>query len=107
MTDIEKIRLLIGDSVVPYHFTDAEITAFLALASNDIFLAAAYALKSWAAAIASTIDSEKIGDYSYSNKAVANKLAVAENYLKMSATSPAMDWAELALSTIGDISVSP
>jgi len=100
MTDIEKVRLLIGDSTAPYIFTDVQIQAFLTMASNDIFLAAAYALKSWAATIAGMMDSERIGDYSYSNKTVANKLAVAENYLKMSAMVPVMDIASLNLTGI-------
>ncbi len=96
MTDVEQVQLLIGD-ISAVQYTVAQIQAFLTLASNDIFLAAAYALKSWAAAIAGVADSEKIGDYAYSNKSVANKLAVAENYLKMATTTPAMDWAELDL----------
>jgi uncharacterized Fe-S radical SAM superfamily protein PflX len=97
MTDIEKVRLLIGDSTIPYTYTDAQIQAFLDMADDNIFMAAAYALKSWAASIASVADSERIGDYAYSNKAVANKLAVAENYIKMAITTPAMDWASLDL----------
>lgn len=97
MTDVEQVRLLIGDSTVPYTYTDVQIQAFLTMASNDVFMAAAYALKSWAATIAGVADSEKIGDYAYSNKAVANKLAVAENYIKMAISTPAMDWAELDL----------
>jgi len=104
MTDIEKVRLLIGDvtpalPALPY-YTDAQIQAFLTMASDDIFLASAYALKSWAAAIASTVDSEKIGDYSYSKKTVANKLTVAENYLKMASEVPALGWAEMNFTDI-------
>jgi len=95
MSDVEKVRLLIGDPAgASQHFENGDIEAFLDMASNDVFMAAAYALKSWAAVIAGVADSEKIGDYSYSNKAVANKLAVAENYLKMSQETPAMGWAE-------------
>jgi len=96
MTDVEQVQLLIGDTGA-VQYTVAEIGAFLTLAANDIFMAAAYALKAWAASIAGVADSEKIGDYSYSNKSVANKLAVAENYIKMSTTTPAMDWASLDL----------
>ena len=103
MTDIEKVRLLIGDNVVPYTYADAEIQAFLTMAGNDLFLASAYALKSWAATISSAVDSERIGDYSYTKKTVANKLAVAENYLKMSATAPAMTWASFDLTSIGEV----
>ena len=96
MSDVEQVQLLIGDTGAA-QYTIAQIQAFLSLASNDIFMAAAYALKAWAASIAGIADSEKIGDYSYSNKAVANKLAVAENYIKMSKETPAMAWAELDL----------
>ncbi len=105
-TDIGKLRLMIGDNdIVPVtdaHFTDEELQVYLTLAGSDLFLAAAYSLKAWAASIAGVADSERIGDYSYSNKTVANKLAVAENYLKMSAQSPASDWAEMDLVDYGE-----
>ena len=103
MNDVLQVRLLIGDNTVPYTFTDAEIQAFLTMAGNSVFMAAAYALKSWAASIAGVADSEKIGDYSYSNKTVANKLAVAENYIKMASLTPALDWAEFNFTNIEDV----
>jgi len=40
-TDAGKVRLLIADTAASV-FTDAEITAFLDLASQDVILAAAY-----------------------------------------------------------------
>ncbi len=102
MTDIAQVRLLINDKTLPYHFTDAEIQAFLTMAGNSVFLAAAMALKSWAASLASAIDSERIGDYSYSKKQVANMIAIADNYVKMNATTPAMDWASMNLTNEND-----
>ena len=49
-TDLEKIRLLIGDGVAPQHFTDAELQVFLDIAGS-VMLASAYALKAWASAL--------------------------------------------------------
>ena len=91
MTDIEKVRLLIGDPAgVSQHFSDADIQAFLDMAGDSVFLAAAYALKAWASALSELVDSERIGDYSYSKKQVDNKLKLAESYEKQAASTPAM-----------------
>ena len=88
---IEKVRLLISDPAgASQHFSDADIQAFLDLAGNSIFLAAAYALKAWASALSELMDSERIGDYSYTKKQVDNKLKLAENYEKQAASMPAM-----------------
>ena len=95
---IEKVRLLISDPAgASQHFSDADIQAFLDLAGNSILLAAAYALKAWASALSELMDSERIGDYSYTKKQVDNKLKLAENYEKQAASMPAMaiasfDW---------------
>ncbi len=107
MTDIALVRMLISDDVLPYHFTDIQIQAFLTMAGGSVYLAAALALKAWVASLASTVASERIGDYSYQSGLVANKIALAENYLKINAAIggglAAMDWAEMALSEIGEI----
>ena len=88
---IEKVRLLISDPAgVSQHFSDAEIQAFLDLAENSIFLAAAYALKAWASALSEAVISERIGDYGYAKKQVDNKLKLAESYEKQAASTPAM-----------------
>lgn len=97
MTDREKVRLLIGDFTIPYHYTDDQIDAFLTMASNSINLAAAYALESWAASLAESVDSERIGDYAYTKKQATNKLALAERYRKAEAETPALTWAEMNL----------
>ena len=97
MTDIEQVRLLISDNVLPYHFTDAQIQAFLTMAGNSVYLAAALALKSWAASLTGTLDSERIGDYSYSNSNAAKKIELADEYIKLNATFPAMDIASMNL----------
>lgn len=82
MITTDKIRLLIYDRDDTRHFSDSEINAFYELADSSIFLAAALALEAWATSEASTVDTEKIGDYSYSRKSVSNKLELAARYRK-------------------------
>ena len=97
-TDIGKVRLLISDTVaLTAHFTDEEITVFLTLASSVVYLAAALALESWATSLSESADSERIGDYAYTKKQVANKLALAERYRQVEAETPAMAWSEMDL----------
>ena len=101
-TDVGKVRLMIGDTdVTPAsdaHFTDAEIEAFLTMASNSLLLAASYALESWAASLTDDYDAERIGDYSYTNKKAANKTALAKKYREEDASTPYLTWAEMDLS---------
>ena len=74
MTDIEKVRLKIG-AVISATFTDAQIQAFLDM-EGSVNLAAAAAIEAWAAAAIGSPESEHIGDYSYSSKAIDNALAI-------------------------------
>ena len=102
-TDVGKVRLKIADTVIATaHFTDEEIQVFLDEADDDILLAAALALESWAAALTDNALSEKIGDYSYSKKQADNKMALAKQYREASGAGPATDWAELDLAAIGE-----
>ena len=88
---MEKVRLLISDPAgASQHFSDAELQVFLDLAGDSVFLAAAFALKAWAAHLSEAIISERIGDYGYAKKQVDNKLKLAENYEKQAASTPAM-----------------
>lgn len=97
-TDIGKVRLLISDTdVAAAYFTDEEITAFLTMASDSVRLAAAYALEAWAASLTGSMESEKIGDYAYTKKQAANKLALAERYRKTESETPYLTWAEMDL----------
>ena len=104
--NIGKVRLLIGDTdIVPTsdaQFSDEEINAFLSMASNSLLLAASYALEAWAATLTGDYDSEKIGDYSYTNKKAANKTALAKKYREEDAESPAFTWSEWDLTTVPD-----
>ncbi len=100
MTDIQLVRLLISDDVLPYHFTDVQIQAFLTMAGGAVYLAAALALKSWAASLTGTMDSERIGDYAYSNSNAKKKIELADEYIKLNATLPVMDIASMNLTGI-------
>ena len=100
--NIGRVRLKIGDrDIVPTtdaQFSDEEITEFLTQASSSILLAASYALEAWAANITDSLNSEKIGDYSYTRKDAENKIALAKKYREEDATTPALEWAEMNLS---------
>lgn len=94
-TSVGKVRLLINDiDITDAHFTDEEITVFLTMASNSVYLAAAYALEAWAASLADSITTEKIGDYSYSKQSAARKLSLAKQYREAEAETPYFTWAE-------------
>ena len=97
-TDRGKVRLTIGDtSTTACIFSDAEIDVFLALNSNNINLAAADALEAWMAKYTTSPDSEKIGDYAYTQKTIANMNKLRNELREKDATSPYQTWAEIDL----------
>ena len=96
MTDIDKVRLLIGDTG-SIQFTDAQIQAFLDMSGGSVLTAAGYALEAWAASITGGLTSEKIGDYAYTSKDAENKLKLAMEYKKQDAEKPYLTWAEIDL----------
>ena len=93
MTDLEKIRLKIGDKTVPYHFSDVELQSFLD-DEGSVILAAAAALEAWVTEYGLNADSEHIGDYSYSQKIVDNMLKLAARVRDTDAAEPSITWAE-------------
>lgn len=96
-TDIGKVRLLIGDkNIAAPVFTDEELSSFLT-SEGSVNLAAAIALEAWAAGYGANADSERIGDYSYSQRIIDNMLKLAERLRKTDSEKPAMDWASLDL----------
>lgn len=102
-TNVGKVRLKIADTdITDAHFTDEEIQIFLDEADDDILLASALALESWAASLSESADSEKIGDYSYSKKMAANKLELAQRYRDASGSGPVFDWSSMDLASIGE-----
>jgi len=99
-TNRGKVRRLIGDiSTTACYFPDTEIDAFLSMASNDLLMAASYALESWAAALTSSVlKAEKIGDYSYQKDEAGDKIKLAMKYKQESAETPVLTWSEYNLS---------
>ncbi len=100
-TVVGQVRLVIGDTdVTPATdavFTDEELEYFLTKHSNSIPLAAADALEAWAAKYAANADSEKIGDYAYSQKTVERMMGLANQLRDTEANIPVSTRAELDL----------
>ena len=105
MTDIEKVRLKIGDTILPYVFSDPEITFFLTDNSGNLNLAAADALEAWMAKYAMAPDSEKIGDYAYTQKIIANMNKLRTELREKDASTPYLTWAEMDLSGVEDTTI--
>jgi len=97
MTEVEKVRLLIGDLTVTYVFTDAQITYFLTENSNNIRLASADVLDAWAAKYATNVDSETIAGYSYSQKIFDTLTKKASGLRSQESDVPILAWAEMDL----------
>ncbi len=106
-TNVGKVRLLIGDTDESDEvFSNTEITHFLTTHSSNINLASAMALKAWAAKYAVAPASEKIGDYSYTQKIVDNMNKLAVELEEKDASTPYLAWAEIDLSGVADTTVS-
>ena len=103
-SDVGKVRLLISDTdTLNYHFADEELQIFLSLYPGSYRLPAAQALEAWAAAYSANADSERIGDYSYTQKIVINMLALAEKLRNDENNMPAMDWSEMDFINYGEV----
>jgi hypothetical protein len=100
---VGKIRLIIGDTDVDPSadavFSDEELTYFYTT-KGTINLAAAMALRAWAAKYSASPDSEKIGDYSYNQKITDKMLALAKELEQAEAETPYLTWAEFDLSGV-------
>lgn len=97
-TDVGKVRLIIGDTdATAYVFEDAEINYFLTDNSNNIALAAADALGAWMAKYATSPDSEKIGDYAYSQKIIAHMNKLMKELREKDASIPYQTYGEMNL----------
>ena len=101
--NVGKIRLIIGDTdVSPASdavFTDEELTYFYTT-MGSINLAAAMALKAWAAKYTAAPESEKIGDYAYTQKITDRMLSLATKLEETDASAPYLTWAEFDLSGV-------
>ena len=95
---VGQVRLKIGDTDITNNvFTDEELEYFLGLYSSNINLASADALDAWAAKYATNADSEKIGDYSYSQKIFDKLTSKANDLRNVESSTPVLDWAEMDL----------
>jgi len=95
--DIGKVRLIIGDKVLADPvFTDEEIQMFIDSEGN-INLASAKLLEAWASSYVANADSEKIGDYAYTQKVAGNMLSLAQRLRENESTEPIIDYAEFDL----------
>lgn len=102
-TLIGKVRLKTGDNkILTPVFTDEEIQVFLDENSDNILLASADLLEAWASKYGASAESERIGDYSYSQKIIDNMLALAKRLRDqdsltpaITSASPGVDWAEM------------
>ena len=105
-TNVGKVRLIIGDNTAVEVFTDIEITYFLTANSNNLNLASADALAAWMAKYTAAPDSEKIGDYSYTQKIIQNMNKLQNELREKDASSPVLEISEMDLSGLGDTTVS-
>ncbi len=100
-TAVGQVRLKIGDTDVSPStdavFTDEELAFFLSANSNNINLSAADALDAWAAKYTANADTEKIGDYSYSQKISDKMSALAKRLRDTEISTPAGAYAEMGV----------
>ena len=105
-TNRGKVRLIIGDtSTITGVFSDLEIDTFLSMHSGNINLAAAEALGAWAAKYATSPDSEKIGDYAYTQKIIANMNKLKKELEEKDASTPILEIASMDLSGVEDTTI--
>ena len=101
--NVGKVRLQIGDKdIADAVFTDEEIQVYLDLHSDSIPLASADLLEACAATYGANADSERIGDYQYTQKIIANMLALAKRLRDADASVPYLTIGEMDLNAIGD-----
>ncbi len=85
-TTIGKLRMMIGDTRVPFTFEDAEIEVALEQALNELAGAAALLCEQWAAQLSADYTSTSAGGASMSGDRAANLLRMAERYFERSET---------------------
>lgn len=105
-TNVGKLRLMIGDTdIVPTtdaQFTDEELTYFLTANGGNLNLAAAAALEAWIGKLSREPTAEKIGDYSYTKKAIENMNKLRGELLEKESMSPVFEWSEWDLTGAAD-----
>ena len=105
-TNVGKVRLRTGDKdMTDVIFTDEEIDVFLTANGGSINLASADLLEAWAATYAASADSEKIGDYAYTQKIVDKMLKQAARLREIEASTPYQTYGSFDLTGIEDTSI--
>lgn len=85
-TTIGKLRMMIGDTRVPFTFEDAEIEVALEQALNELAGAAALLCEQWAAQLSADYTSTGQGGITASGDRAANLLRMADRYFERSET---------------------
>jgi len=101
--NVGKVRLRTGDNVIgSIVFSDEEIQIFLDAQSESVPLASADLLDAWAAKYGQSADSEKIGDYAYTQKIIDKMTKLAQRLRDEVASTPYLKVAEMDLNAIGE-----
>jgi hypothetical protein len=101
MTDVEKVRTLIGDPAgASQKFTDDQIQFFLDTSSGSLFMASALACDSLASKVGATLKEVRIGDFldSSGKNQVQVLQAQAEAFRNLEYNTPAFAIVEEDLS---------
>ena len=95
-TDVDNVRLLIGDRTAPQNFSDSDLQTFLSLQSSSVLLAAAMALDALASQKGASLKEQRIGDFvdSSGKNQVSALQAQAEALRQIEYDTPAFDFAE-------------
>ena len=105
-TDRGKVRLIINDTaLVGCIFSDLEIDTFLSMNSGDVNLAAADSLEAWMSKYATSPDSERIGDYAYTQKIIANMNKLRNELRDKADVTPIFEISEMDFTGIEDTSI--
>lgn len=90
MTDIQKVRLLIGDNTSPQQFADTDIQVFLDIMNGSLFLACALACDARASSVSASAQEIKIGDFSTSDRTRLQAIqAQADKFRQLEFETPA------------------
>lgn len=103
MTNVEKVRLRIGDADSLIFTTDAEIEEFLAANDDDILLSCADACRAIAAQAVLLERAVRIGNYSHDRKsAAATYMKLAEMFRGEVEDAPAYGFFEQTFSPFAE-----
>lgn len=83
LTNIQLVRFSIGDTVLPYKLSDAEITDYLAIYSNDVEDTVVALKKIMLATLAVNSGQEVIGDFEHDTRDAPKAYLEAMKYIKL------------------------